>query len=647
MTATRILFIFVVGFLVIYLMSSQMYLMPNRRLMIDLTSGMSRQEPHSAPLSLFAGNQDNNPHNISASPVPNQTRRILYFAVTHHSIINSRLDACLNTWCARILAHTGQKVIWYSNTKDPRIDHVISIDNADLYKDITWRMLAIWRHVYDTYPGYSWYARLWDDTIVFPETFELLVEKEDPEQLLEIGRLAYENTGGLIPPGVDSRITQSDRVFLDGGAGSLISQAALHVFVSNLDRCAAWMRDSLAREITCAFACEDVLLSACKHRLLNIRFKRGLGLYHTTPPALPLSDHQLQRDVQADPENTGFLSITRSMHYAPPDAMRRIDKIWYKAQENTGGSSLPPPAAKCAFEGPLEMAAQASHGGEPITLLSPSHVLGTPRLVYDLITFNDELDMLELRMIELAPVVDFFVINEQPVTYTGKPKPLHYQLNQDRFARFRAQILVVNHSVPDTGADVWGRERMSRVVGLQHVKEVAPKDALVLFTDVDEVPTCWTMYVLKHTKSFPSYTFVHLAMQLYYYNLRWRAEDSFSNSRVFVSSLLDSYTPLESLFNDGNTHHYSISNAGWHCSYCMNVSAIVNKLVSFSHTEYSGPPFTDPEHISRCMETGMDLFLRQKRFFWNDMDQIAGARTPYALALMPDRFAQFRPEEIH
>lgn len=272
---------------------------------------------------------NNSTNNSLSAPVLDPSKKILYFAITHHSTINARLDACLRTWCARVLAHTGRKVIWYSNRNDSRVDHVVSVDNEDLYKDITWRMLAVWRHVYQTYPDYLWYARFWDDNIVFPETLELLIEGRDPDELLEIGRLANIITGGLIPPGVDDTITQADRVYLDGGGGSLMSRAAVRLFVSNMTECENWMREQLVHEVLCAYSCEDVVLSACKHRLFDIKFKRGLGLYHTAPPALGLADYQLHRDVQADPENQGFQSVTRSLHYASPEVMERVDRIWY------------------------------------------------------------------------------------------------------------------------------------------------------------------------------------------------------------------------------------------------------------------------------------------------------------------------------
>jgi beta-1,4-mannosyl-glycoprotein beta-1,4-N-acetylglucosaminyltransferase len=60
-------------------------------------------------------------------------------------------------------------------------------------------------------------------------------------------------------------------------------------------------------------------------------------------------------------------------------------------------------------------------------------------LLYDCFTFCDGLDLLDIRLAELSPFVDTFVIAEAPVTFQGKPKPLYYQENKARF-RVRTQL---------------------------------------------------------------------------------------------------------------------------------------------------------------------------------------------------------------
>ena len=66
------------------------------------------------------------------------------------------------------------------------------------------------------------------------------------------------------------------------------------------------------------------------------------------------------------------------------------------------------------------------------------------RKIYDVFLFHNELDMLELRLIELEHVVDCFVIIEQPRTLTGTPKPLYFkEHNTARFARFINKIITL------------------------------------------------------------------------------------------------------------------------------------------------------------------------------------------------------------
>ena len=48
--------------------------------------------------------------------------------------------------------------------------------------------------------------------------------------------------------------------------------------------------------------------------------------------------------------------------------------------------------------------------------------------IFDVFTFYNELDLLELRMNILGNSVDYFVINEANITFTGKPKPLYLSL---------------------------------------------------------------------------------------------------------------------------------------------------------------------------------------------------------------------------
>lgn len=254
--------------------------------------------------------------------------KVFYFGITHHSTIDTRLDAALSTWCARIHAFTGRKVIWYSNRPDPRIDHVISIDGIDAYVNITQRMMAVWKHVSQFYPGYDWYARFWDDNIVFPETFEDSLTDLDPNEPIEIGRLAKYPSGELVSPNNEENAAQESKLYMDGGAGSLLSRSAFEIFTQNMDVCKEWLWETQP-EYACTPWCEDVLFGACLSKLFKIRYKRALGMYHTSPPVLQISDQDLKNHNRVDGENNQGWSVPRTMHYAKSQTMIDVDRLWY------------------------------------------------------------------------------------------------------------------------------------------------------------------------------------------------------------------------------------------------------------------------------------------------------------------------------
>ena len=181
-------------------------------------------------------------------------------------------------------------------------------------------------------------------------------------------------------------------------------------------------------------------------------------------------------------------------------------------------------------------------------------------------------------MRELADVVDFFVINEQPKTSFGMPKPLYFQMNKALFAEFNSKIIVVNETISDDLKNSWD-EHAGRLLSLDLVKRIAPSDALIIFADVDEIPFCWTVYVLKHSPSLPPSAFMHLSMPYFYYSLCWKGQRPFSNAKAFLMSYLQGYArPPKDLFFDDKSQHYTLMDSGWHCSYCMSVVGVVISL---------------------------------------------------------------------
>lgn len=73
-------------------------------------------------------------------------------------------------------------------------------------------------------------------------------------------------------------------------------------------------------------------------------------------------------------------------------------------------------------------------------------------MVYDCFCFFNELKLLEVRLEELNPVVDVFVLVESTRTFTGNPKALHFQNNKHLFSKHadKIQHIVVDELPPAT-----------------------------------------------------------------------------------------------------------------------------------------------------------------------------------------------------
>ena len=69
-------------------------------------------------------------------------------------------------------------------------------------------------------------------------------------------------------------------------------------------------------------------------------------------------------------------------------------------------------------------------------------------MIYDIFSFNNELDMLELRLNILNSYVDKFVLVEADKTFSGVDKPLYYEENKKRFEKFHDKI--IHHKVLDS-----------------------------------------------------------------------------------------------------------------------------------------------------------------------------------------------------
>ena len=114
-------------------------------------------------------------------------------------------------------------------------------------------------------------------------------------------------------------------------------------------------------------------------------------------------------------------------------------------------------------------------------------------MLYDCFTFFNELEILDIRLHEMAPIVDRFVLVEARKTFQGTDKPLYFEDNKALFAPYLAKI---EHIIVDFPPEIdylrpakspaWAREYFQRDQIAQGLTTASPDD-LILISDVDEI----------------------------------------------------------------------------------------------------------------------------------------------------------------
>lgn len=207
-------------------------------------------------------------------------------------------------------------------------------------------------------------------------------------------------------------------------------------------------------------------------------------------------------------------------------------------------------------------------------------------MVVDVFTFNGEYDLLEIRLNILGDYVDQFIIVEAPTTFSGKQKPLYYELQKERYKQWHNKIkyFVIDENYteeeikqaeesPNTiGASHWRREFLQKESikkALTHLQD----DDIVFIGDVDEIWMPGCSYVGEPQK---------LKLDVYSYYLNNHSSED------FWGTILAKYKDIKDVcLNHLRTNAIkSISLFGWHFTSMGGLEEVRRKL-SDSYTEES------------------------------------------------------------
>lgn len=233
-------------------------------------------------------------------------------------------------------------------------------------------------------------------------------------------------------------------------------------------------------------------------------------------------------------------------------------------------------------------------------------------MIVDAVIFNDELEMLDLRLNILAPVVDRFAIVEAVQTFQGQPKPLHYADNAERFKPWADRIVHVPVTTLPMTANPWEIEAYQRMSILRGLTECGPDD-VVMVSDVDEIPNPKAVISLANAyehRVVDSHAVVAFEMALYSFTLNWRHVRPWFGTRMlrhqhFIESTESPQSLRSTVYP--RPHEMVAHQAGWSFSWMGGVEAVRRKAQAFSHAEVNRPEVLSDENIERSIRDGVSL----------------------------------------
>ncbi len=237
-------------------------------------------------------------------------------------------------------------------------------------------------------------------------------------------------------------------------------------------------------------------------------------------------------------------------------------------------------------------------GQDFLSGFAPTFAPAGPRRIFDLFPFNGEVELLRLKLEEMGPWVDRFVIVEAAETFTGRRKTPYFPQQAAAFADFMGKIVYVPvDRFPAHLTSPWAREFHQRDQAATGLKGLCAPTDLVILSDVDEVLR------REAVENFHGLgAGACLKIFRYFLNCEARYEKAVVKAAIVRADQLarngSSYLRLGLARHARNQR---VADAGWHFTSVLGPDELERKFQSFSHVEHA--------HLDR------DYFEELKRRF--------------------------------
>lgn len=255
----------------------------------------------------------------------------------------------------------------------------------------------------------------------------------------------------------------------------------------------------------------------------------------------------------------------------------------------------------------------------------------------DVFLFYNELDLLKARLEYLGPVVDYFIISEADIDFSGRKKG--FLLNKELIDSLPFSEKIIYHREHINLNSIywlikrlryknrrnrllWKIQDAQRNATLKPLGRFNTKD-IVIFSDLDEFPNekaiNEAITQLSAKDSLKKLLCFSCEQLFFYYNIKNAAPgDLFHGSILTNLGTLKKLLPHKLRSQKDSLSH--IAAGGWHFSYFMNEEKILNKIMAISDVEnLSQYKNLSREDISHKILSGLDLYDRKTKL--SDLEQ--------------------------
>lgn len=233
-------------------------------------------------------------------------------------------------------------------------------------------------------------------------------------------------------------------------------------------------------------------------------------------------------------------------------------------------------------------------------------------MIVDVVTYNGEKELFDLRYNILKDVVDEFIVVEFDKTFSGKPKEKQFDLKapniksfyvtEDIYEKYRE---MAEKSPNTAGADHWKTEFMQKESIKDCLTHLDDED-IVFIGDCDEI---WKLSAFARTTTIPN----KLKLKVYTYYLNNRS------SEEFWGTLVSRYKDIRNeCLNHLRSNAYKTDNEwGWHFT---SLKDGLKKKLEDSYTKETYANDWVMDNLEKNMDENKDFLGRDFKYMINESE---------------------------